>query len=120
MKHFNTTGAVKPDIHYCIPPLERINTAEVLGLIAAEKYFVLHAPRQTGKTTCLRTLAAEMNRQGEYRVVYANLEAAQAARENVEAGMRTVLGAISSGRTIDRAVRFRAIGAKVGLAAKAL
>ncbi len=97
MKHFNTTGAVKPDIHYCLPPLERINTVEILGLIAAEKYFVLHAPRQTGKTTCLRTLAAEMNRTGEYRVVYANLEAAQAARENVEAGMRTVLGALSSG-----------------------
>ena len=97
MKHFNTTGAVQPDIHYCLPPLERINTAEVLRLIAARKYFVLHAPRQTGKTTCLRTLAAEMNRTGEYRVVYANLEAAQAARENVEAGMRTVLGAISSG-----------------------
>ncbi len=97
MKHFNTTGAVQPDIHYCIPPLERINTEEILGLIAARKYFVLHAPRQTGKTTCLRALAAEMNRVGEYRVVYANLEAAQAARENVEAGMQTVLGAISSG-----------------------
>ncbi len=119
MKHFNTTGAVKPDIHYCIPPLERINTKEILGLIAAEKYFVLHAPRQTGKTTCLRALAAEMNRRGEYRVVYANLEAAQAARENVEAGMRTVLGAISSGARLwlnDRLVyeRMSDILAQVG------
>ncbi len=97
MKHFNTAGAIQPDIHYYIPPLERINTKEVLELIAERRYFVLHAPRQTGKTTCLRALAVELNRGGQYRVVYANVEAAQAARENVEAGMRTVLGAISSG-----------------------
>jgi hypothetical protein len=97
MKQFNTAGAVKPDIHYCIPPLERIDKDEIHALIAAQKYFVLHAPRQTGKTTCLRALADELNRGGQYRVVYANIEAAQAARENVEAGMRTVLGALSSG-----------------------
>ncbi|MGH9837227.1 MAG: AAA family ATPase [Blastocatellia bacterium] len=97
MRHFNTTGAIQSDIHYSIPPLERINLDEVLQLIAARKYFVLHAPRQTGKTTCLRALAAEVNRGGQYRVVYANLEAAQAARENVEAGMQTVLGAITRG-----------------------
>ena len=96
MKHFNTTGAMKPEKHYCIPPLERINTEEVLELIAAEKYFVLHAPRQTGKTTCLLELVKLLNQTGQYRAVYANLEAAQAARENVEMGMHTVLGEIAS------------------------
>jgi AAA-like domain len=96
MKYFNTTGAIQPDIHYCIPPLERINTKEVLELIAARKSFILHAPRQTGKTSCLLALADLLNQSGEYRAVYANVEAAQAAREKIETGMRTVLGEIAS------------------------
>ena len=28
-KHFNIAGAVKPDIYYCIAPLERINLAKL-------------------------------------------------------------------------------------------
>ena len=96
MRFFNTAGPIKTDIHYFIPPLERVNQDELLQLIAAEKYFVLHAPRQTGKTSCLLALTEELNRSGQYRAVYANIEAAQAARENVEAGMHGVLGAIAS------------------------
>ncbi len=96
MKFFNTTGAIKPDTHYCIPPLERINTEEMLQLIAAQKYFVLHAPRQTGKTSCLLALTDLLNQTGQYRAVYANIEPAQAARENVEMGLHIVLGAIAS------------------------
>ena len=51
MRSFNTAGPVKPAKHYCIPPLERIDLDEVLGLVRDEQYFVLHAPRQTGKTS---------------------------------------------------------------------
>jgi hypothetical protein len=25
MRHFNTTGAINPELHYYIPPLERID-----------------------------------------------------------------------------------------------
>ena len=79
--------------HYCIPPLERIELDTVLGLIRDKKYFVLHAPRQTGKTSALLALRDLLNSgaQGEYRCVYANVEAGQAMRENVAEGMRTVL-----------------------------
>jgi hypothetical protein len=70
MKFFNTAGAIKPDIHYCIPHLERINTEEILCLIVAEKYFVLHAPRQTGKTPCLLALVELLNASGRYRAIY--------------------------------------------------
>lgn len=94
MKFFNTAGPMKSDIHYCLPPLERMNKEELLYLIAAEKYFVLHAPRQTGKTSCLLALTEELNRTGHYRAVYANIEAAQAARENVDAAMRAILSEI--------------------------
>ncbi len=53
MKFFNTAGPVNRDDHYCLPPLERFDLEELLYLIDQKKYFVLHAPRQTGKTTCL-------------------------------------------------------------------
>jgi hypothetical protein len=52
-KFFNTAGPNKPDIHYTLPPKDRMNWPELSGLIAAQKYFILHAPRQTGKTSLL-------------------------------------------------------------------
>ncbi len=61
MRHFNTTGPVKPDKHYCIPPLARPDPDEVLRLVDGEKYFVLHAPRQTGKTSALPALCDLLN-----------------------------------------------------------
>ncbi len=93
MRTFNTAGPVVAADHYCIPPLERIELDTVLGLIRDKKYFVLHAPRQTGKTSALLALRDLLNSgaQGEYRCVYANVEAGQAMRGNVAEGMRTVL-----------------------------
>jgi len=58
MRFFNTEGPVRSDKHYCLPPLERWDLPEILSLIEQEKYFLLHAPRQTGKTTCLLAYAA--------------------------------------------------------------
>ncbi len=91
MKFFNTEGPMKPDIHYCIPPLTRWNLSEILTLIEQQKYFVVHAPRQTGKTTCLLALQEYLNQQGAYRAVYVNVEAAQAAREDVAAAMAAIV-----------------------------
>ena len=51
MRKFNTEGPVVATDHYCIPPLERVNLDEILALIDDKRYFVLHAPRQTGKTS---------------------------------------------------------------------
>ena len=50
-RFFNTAGPVRPDAHYAIPPLERGNVKRILRLIEDMQYFVLHAPRQTGKTS---------------------------------------------------------------------
>jgi len=83
-KFFNTAGPNKPDIHYEIAPLSRFDLDEVLMLIRQQKYFVLHAPRQTGKTTCMLALRNNLNEQGDYMAVYANVEGGQAARENVQ------------------------------------
>jgi hypothetical protein len=94
-KFFNTAGPCKPELHYVLPPLARVNLSELESLIAAQKYFVLHAPRQTGKTTCLLALEDHLNRRGEVRALYGNVEAAQAARENVAAGLRVILATLA-------------------------
>ena len=98
MRFFNTAGPVKPELHYCIPPLRRFDLPALLTLIRQEKYFVLHAPRQTGKTSALLALRDVLNggAEGRFRCVYANVEGAQAMRENVEAAMRAVLGELAS------------------------
>ena len=95
MKFFTTEGPVNSQKHYCLPPLKRFDLEEILRLISDEKYFLLHAPRQTGKTTCLMALTAYLNKEGKYRALYANIETAQAARENVGEGIAAVLQAIS-------------------------
>lgn len=100
-RFFNTAGPVDAQRHYCLPPLERLDLARMLDLIADAKYFVLHAPRQTGKTTCLRALAAKLNETGEYRAVYANIESAQAEGENVEDVNRSVAESIAGAAARD-------------------
>ena len=103
MRFFNTAGPIKPERHYCVPPLERLDLDAVLALIRDEKYFVLHAPRQTGKTSALLALRDLLNAEGAYRCVYVNVEGGQAAREDVEQVMRTVLGefAVRASLTLD-------------------
>ncbi len=89
-KFFNTAGPNKPDIHYTLLPKDRVNWPELSGLIGAQKYFILHAPRQTGKTSLLINLMHFINAQAQYRALYVNIEAAQAARNDVvqaESGM---------------------------------
>ncbi len=98
MRFFNTTGPVVAADHYCIPPLQRVSLEEVLALIRDKRYFVLHAPRQTGKTSTLLALRDLLNggSKGAYRCVYVNVESAQTAREHVERGMRAILGALGT------------------------
>lgn len=95
MRFFNTAGPVRCKDHYCLSPLERLDLDKVLALIRQKKYFVLHAPRQTGKTTCLLALMEHLNQTGRFRALYANLESAQALRENVERGIRVIVQAIA-------------------------
>ncbi|MCY3925684.1 MAG: ATP-binding protein [bacterium] len=95
MRFFNTAGPIKPDWHYCIPPLERLDADNVLGLIGQGKYFVLHAPRQTGKTSTLLALRDQLNADGAYRCVYVNVEVGQAAREDAASAMRAILSQLA-------------------------
>lgn len=95
MRLFNIAGNCLAGKHYMLPPLPRIPGA--LKLVQDECYFVLHAPRQSGKTTAIRALRDELNRQGNVYAVYCTLEAAA-----VESQRRNVIASITS--TIRRAI----------------
>lgn len=64
-KYFNTTGYCNPDWHYMVDPLRGFKK-EIYHLIERKQYFVIHAPRQTGKTTLLHSLARQLNKEGKY------------------------------------------------------
>ena len=97
MRYFNTAGPVKPAKHYHVPPLSRLDVDELLRLLRQEKYFVLHAPRQTGKTSALLALRRELNDRGEFRCAYVNVEVGQSSREDVGAAMQAILSALARG-----------------------
>ena len=69
---------------------------EILAMIRHERYFVLHAPRQTGKTSTLLALANRLNSADEYRCVYINVETGQAVRGDVAAAIRDMLSELAS------------------------
>ena len=97
MRFFNVAGPVRPDDHYAIPPLDRMDVDELLGLIQAKQYFVLHAPRQTGKTSALIALRNLLNsgEVGSFRCVNVNVEPAQVARDDVARGVRAILSGLA-------------------------
>jgi hypothetical protein len=61
-RFFNTTGPCDPARHYALPPTTRL--PDLAPFVQREQYFVLHAPRQTGKTTAMRALAKALRAQG--------------------------------------------------------
>ena len=95
-RFFNTAGPIVLEDHYYIDPLNRFDLDEILSLIDQKKYFVLHAPRQTGKTSYLHALRDYLDKQGQYKSLHINIETAQAARENVREGIRTVIRVLSN------------------------
>ena len=96
MRFFSTAGPVQPEIHYHVPPLARLAADDLLLLMRQRKYFVLHAPRQTGKTSALLALGNELNAAGKFRCAYVNVEVGQSAREDVGQAMRAILSALAS------------------------
>ncbi|MEU7738912.1 AAA family ATPase [Nonomuraea sp. NPDC049158] len=88
-RFFNTTGPCDPQYHYILPPAERLPQAR--ELIEMDRYFVLHAPRQTGKTTALRTLASELTAEGDTAALMLSGERAKAAGDDYAAAETILL-----------------------------
>ena len=69
---FNTAGPCKADIHYMLPPVARL--PDLNPLIEQQGYFVIHAPRQTGKTTAMLALAQQLTDSGRYTAILLSAE----------------------------------------------
>ena len=78
-RYFNTAGPCIPAKHYMLPALDRL--PDIRRLDSMERYFVIHAPRQTGKTTAVKALAREINEKGDMVALYCTLETLQNAKE---------------------------------------
>ena len=93
MRTFAIAGPVNPKNHYYVP--HRLDEALFLQLIKEQKYFILHAPRQSGKTTAIRMFTQQLNDTNKYKALYVNVEPAQAARGDVKHGMEIILNRLS-------------------------
>ena len=81
-RFFNTAGPCVPGKHYLLASADRLQ--EVVGLIAREQYFVIHAARQSGKTTLLLDLRNTLEAEGRRRAIYCSLEAVQGVTDPAE------------------------------------
>lgn len=69
---FNTAGPCVPGKHYMLPAAARVS--QVRGLVDGEHYFVVRAPRQSGKTTSFLELGRELTAEGRFCAVLLSLE----------------------------------------------
>ncbi|MFC5824005.1 AAA family ATPase, partial [Nonomuraea insulae] len=72
-----------------LPPTQRLPQAR--ELIEMDRYFVLHAPRQTGKTTALGTLASELTAEGDTVALMFSCERAKSAGDDYAAAETILL-----------------------------
>jgi len=75
-----------------LPPERRLG--EIPPLIEQKAFFVVHAPRQSGKTTSLQSLARSLSAEGTYAAVHASCKRAATAGDDVESGMTALVRAI--------------------------
>jgi hypothetical protein len=88
---FNTAGPCQEDIHYMLPPTVRLPDLE--RLIAQRNYFVIHAPRQIGKTTAMLALAKQLTESGKYTAVMLSVEVGAPFSQDIAGAEDAILGA---------------------------
>lgn len=84
-RYFNTTGPCVPHLHYMLPPADRLIGASLDRYVRDQLYWVLHAPRQTGKTTFLHYWMQKINNSGEAVACYVSVERCQGVPERARA-----------------------------------
>lgn len=89
-RDFNIGGPCQPDIHYMLPPEARL--PGVRDLIDRRDYFVLHAPRQVGKSTAMLELGRTLTDEGTYASVMLSVEAGVPFAD-LERAVPAILGA---------------------------
>jgi hypothetical protein len=90
MRFFNTAGPCRPEDHYMLPAMARL--PGVRQLIDQKLYFVIHAPRQVGKTTAMMQLAQELTAEGRYTALLVSMEVGAAFNHDPGAAELAILG----------------------------
>lgn len=87
---FNTAGPCRPDENYMLPAMARL--PEVAQLVERGGYFVVHAPRQVGKTTALLSFAQQLTAAGQRVAVLVSMEMGAGHPRDVGAAELAILG----------------------------
>ena len=98
-KTFNTAGPCRPADHYMLPPERRLE--RIRPLIELKAFFVVHAPRQTGKTTSFQSLAHSLTAEGAYAALQVSCKPAARGGDELDRGIGALL------RAIDEEARFQ-------------
>ena len=88
MRYFNIAGPCNKTEHYMIEAASRLKGVD--QLIDMKQFFVIHAARQSGKTTYLRDLTDRLNAEGKYHAIYCSLESLQSF-ENPKEGIPEIV-----------------------------
>ncbi len=78
------------DIRYMLSPTSRLPDFE--QLIEQRNYFVVHAPRQTGKTTTMLALAKQLTEGGRYTAVTVSVEVGSAFNHDPGTAELAIIG----------------------------
>ena len=74
-----------------LPPTLRLPGLE--RLIAQRNYFVIHAPRQVGKTTAMLALAKQLTDSGQYTAVMVSVEVGAPFSQDIAGAEKAILAA---------------------------
>jgi hypothetical protein len=86
---FNTAGPCNAADHYMLSTLRRL--PELQRLVDQKSYFVVHAPRQVGKTTALLALAGELTAAGRHVAALVSMELGAAFPDDIGAAELAIL-----------------------------
>ncbi|BAZ10562.1 hypothetical protein NIES4071_23850 [Calothrix sp. NIES-4071] len=86
---FEIAGPCQLDKHYMLPPTMRL--PNLSRFFEQESYFVIHAPRQTGKTTAMLALAKELTLNGRYAAVVVSVEVGNAFKHDIAGAEAAIL-----------------------------
>jgi hypothetical protein len=92
-RYFNVAGPCSSEEHYMLDAIGRLD--EVLPLIEQKKYFIIHAARQSGKTTFLLEAEQKLNQSGKYYALYCSLERVQGT-DDLNEGIPAIIRCIKS------------------------
>ena len=93
-RQFNAEGPCNPQEHYMLDPLRGLDK-QIRSLVNDKKYFVIHAARQSGKTTLLRALVRQIRDKGDYYALFCSF-ARLDKLPDVAAGIPTIIEIIQN------------------------